>query len=66
MATQIIKDPQGRIIAKVETFSSGDKTIHDKYGRILGRYDKRSDTTRDHFGRVVARGECLTLLIGNR
>ena len=66
MALQEIKDHQGRIIAKVNTFANGDKTSHDKYGRILGRYDKCSDTTRDHFGRVVARGECLTMLIGNR
>ena len=66
MTAQEIRDPQGRIIARVDIDSSGDKTIRDKYGRVLGRYNKRTDTTTDHFGRIVARGECLTMLIGNR
>ena len=59
-----IKDWQGRIIGRLDLdTSNGNKTISTFSGEILGRYDKRSDTTRDFAGRVIAKGDCLTMLL---
>lgn len=63
MAEQIIRDPRGVIIARIAIDSNGDKTIRDSVGRVLGRYRASSDVTYDPLGRVVARGDCLTMLI---
>lgn len=63
MAEQIIRDIYGKIIAKIETKPNGDKTIRDFCDRILGQYDAATNTTRDFRGRVVAQGECLSMLI---
>lgn len=64
MTTEWIKDAQGKIIARIDTQVNGSKYIRDAFGKILGRYDKDSNLTRDANGRIVARGECLTMLIG--
>ncbi len=63
MDTTIIRDVYGRIIGKIETDSNGNKTIRNFYGVILGRYDARTNTTRDFYGRVVANGDASTMLI---
>lgn len=43
---------------------NGDKVVRDFAGKILGKYDKRFNVTRNFSGMIVARGECLGLLIG--
>lgn len=59
-----IKDWQGRIIGIVDTDTvTGNKIIKDFSGKILGKYDKRSNTTRDFYGRVVAKGDNLSMLL---
>ena len=64
MAMQYIRDAYGKIIARIDTMPNGDKYIRDPYGKIVGRYDRATDSTRDAYGRLVARGECLGMLIG--
>lgn len=60
---QIIRDFQGKIIARIETDYQGNKIIRDFHGKILGRYDKRNDVTRDFYGKIIARGDQTGLLI---
>ena len=61
--TELIKDFYGRVIAKVETDSKGNKTLKDFYGKILGYYDVQRNETLDFYRRVIGRGDCLTSLI---
>ena len=61
---ETLKDWSGRIIGYVETDTiTGNKILRDFYRKILGKYDKASDTTRDFYGRKVARGDQLLLLL---
>ena len=47
---QRITDYHGKVIAFISTDNNGNKVIKDFHSRILGRYDKQSDTTRDFYG----------------
>lgn len=60
---ELIRNEYGQIIAKVKHLPNGDKEIRDFYGRLLGRYDSQSDCTRDFYGIMVAKGDCLGMLI---
>jgi hypothetical protein len=42
---------------------NGDAKIYDFYRRLLGTYDKRSDITKDFYGRIVAKGNQLSMLL---
>lgn len=64
MATEWIKNAQGLVIARIDTEGNGNKRISDAYGKLLGRYNKSANITTDAYGRLVAHGECLTMLIG--
>ena len=57
------RDFSGKIISWVEKQPNGDIIVRDFYVRIQGRYDKNSDTTRDFYGRVIARGDAHGMLI---
>ena len=61
--TTPLKDFYGKIIGYVDIEANGDKTLKDFTGKILGRYHKASNTTRDFYGRIVAQGDCLTMLL---
>lgn len=64
MANKVeIKDFYGRVIGTVIEESNGDKTIKDCYGRPLGYYKKSRDVTTDFYGRVVASGDQLAMLL---
>ena len=64
MANKVeIKDFYGRVIGTVIEESNGDKTIKDFYGRPLGYYKKSRDVTTDFYGRVVASGDQLAMLL---
>ena len=60
-----IKDFYGRVIGTVVEENNGDKTIKDFYGRPLGYYKKGRNVTTDFYGRVVASGEQLTMLLNS-
>ena len=53
----------GRIIGGLEEDSSGNQILREFSGRILGTYDKSSNTTKEFSGRVVGRGNILTMLL---
>ena len=63
MSKEYIRDFQGRILGSYESKSNGDITVRDFQGRILGRYDKMYDVTRDFYGRVIAKGNAIGMLI---
>ena len=55
----------GRVIGTVVEENNGDKTIKDFYGRPLGYYKKGRNVTTDFYGRVVASGDQLTMLLNS-
>ena len=60
-----IKDFYGRIIGWVQEDSAGNKKLTDYQGLIKGRYDKATDTSRDFYGRIVAKGDQLSMLLNS-
>lgn len=66
METEVNKNYGGKIIARIETDARGNKTVKDYFGKTLGRYDAQSDTTREYYGHVVARGDAVGMLIHDR
>lgn len=60
---ETIRDFNGRVIGKVETDKNGNRTVRDFYGRVLGKYFKKSNLTKDFYGRIVARGDSCMLLL---
>lgn len=60
---QVIKAWNGKIIGSVETDAQGNKTVRDFYGKILGRYIKSLDVTRDFRGKMIARGDQSAMLL---
>lgn len=54
--TDLIKDGYGRKLGTVDTDSSGNVIVRDAYGRIVARYDKGQNATRDFYGRLIAWG----------
>ena len=63
MAIQEIRDFYGKIIARIETKPNGDKVLTDFYGKIHGRYDAQRNYTLDYYGKIIAQGDALTMLI---
>ncbi len=62
MAREEVRDFYGRILGYLE--DDGEEIIaRDFCLRILGRYNKRTDTTSDFIGRIICRGNGLTGLI---
>lgn len=62
MKEQIIREFNGRIIGFIQEDEKGNKIVRDFHRRVLGRYDKVSNTTRDFYGRVIAKGDSSAML----
>ena len=58
-----IKDFYGKILGYIETLPNGDKVLRNLYRKILGRYNKATDTTRNFYGQIIAKGDQLTMLL---
>ena len=63
--TERITNFYGQCLGTIETDSSGNKTVKDFYGRILGSYDSSDDFTRDFYGRIISKGTTAIGLIYN-
>lgn len=62
--TEYIKNFQQQILGTVDTLESGDQVARDFPSmKILGYYRKSRDVTTDFFGRIIAKGNCITSLI---
>ena len=66
MKETTLRDWTGKIIGYVELKNNGDKVLRDFYRKILGTYDARLNVTRDFYGRVVAQGDCLSMLLNQQ
>ena len=58
-----VRDFYGKIIAFYDYQSNGDIVVRAFSGIILGKYDKAMNVTRDFYGRIVARGNAVGMLI---
>ena len=59
----VIRDFSGRIIGYIQEHDNGDKTVRDFYRKILGRYNKATDTIRVFYNRIIARGDQSSMLL---
>lgn len=53
----------GGTIGYLETDAEGNITVYDFYNRMLGRYNKRNNTTTDFYGRILYFGNMASALI---
>jgi len=61
-----IKDFYGKILGYVETDDvTGNKVAYDFYRRVLGKYNKRENCTRDFYGKILSRGDTTQALVYN-
>lgn len=63
MQEEVIKDWRGRIIGFIQTQSNGNAKIFNFYRQLLGTYDKSLNVTKDFYGRIVAKGNQLSMLL---
>ncbi|AEF83773.1 conserved hypothetical protein [Treponema primitia ZAS-2] len=63
MATQELKDANGRLIGTIRNGSNGGLEIFDESGWLKGTYDPQSDQTKDSSERLVGTGNLLTTLL---
>lgn len=60
---ELIKDWKGVILGSYEQDYEGRTVLRDFNGRILGRYDPKTNMTRDFYGRPVGKGNLLGTLL---
>lgn len=65
MQKQVIKDFYGRILGYIEEDKQGNKIAYDFYRRILGRYFKQENRTRNFYGVILANGDITSSLVYN-
>lgn len=63
MKKTYIRAFNGKIMGSVEEQPNGDKILKNFYGKPLGKYEKRTDLTKDFYGRVIAKGDVLVSLL---
>lgn len=63
MNTTYLKNIRGKVMGSVEERPNGDKILKDFYGKIVGKYDKRLNLTKDFAGRVVSFGDTLLSML---
>ena len=59
----LLRDRNGKIIGRLTLSENGDKMLRDFEGKILGRYHAKTNLTTDFNGRIVGRGDVLTILL---
>ena len=58
-----VKDFYGRVQGYMDEQPNGDIWCYDFYGRLVGKYIKSLNVTRDFYGRNVAKGNVLASFI---
>ena len=62
--TKTIKDFYGKILGYIEEdTTTGNKTAYNFYRKILGKYNKRENKTRDFYGRILAQEDITQALV---
>ena len=60
---ETIREFSGVIIGYLDHESNGDITVRSFYGKILGRYERSSDVTKDFYGKILYRGNMAAALL---
>lgn len=60
---QELRDSNGRPIGSITTLANGKQEGRDANGRLKGSFDPKTNQTRDSGGRVVGKGNILSVLI---
>ncbi len=60
---ETIREYNGMILGYLDHESNGDITVRNVYGKILGRYEKRYDVTKDFYGKILYRGNMAAALL---
>lgn len=63
MATQELRDSNGRFLGTITEINNGTLELRDNTGRFKGTYDPKTNETRDNTGRFVGTGNLLTTLL---
>lgn len=58
-----IKDIYNRTIGYIEELPNGDQLIRNFYMQTLGKYDKAQNVTKDFYGRTIAKGNQISMLL---
>lgn len=61
--TEIIRDRYGKKLGEIRAAAGGRREARDRFGRLLGSYDPRTNETRDRYGRLITKGNTLAALI---
>ena len=62
MADQELRDKSGKLLGKIKVVG-GKLEIRDSTGRLKGKYDPKTNETRDDAGRLVGKGNLLAALL---
>ena len=60
---ETIREFSGSVVGYLDHESNGDITVRNFYGKVLGRYERSSDTTKDFYGKVLFRGNMAAALL---
>ena len=63
MADHILKDKQNRLVGRIRTTSGGVLEIRDASNRLKGKYDPKTNITRDARNLEVGKGNWLSALL---
>lgn len=62
MKDQELRDKSGRLLGKIREVN-GKLEIRDHSGNLKGKYDPKTNETRNSSGNLVAKGNMLTTLL---
>jgi len=60
-----IRDRQGRLIGTIIYRRDGVREARDRQWRLLGTYNPKSNETRDRLGKLLTKGDTLSVLLFN-
>ena len=63
MSQEYLKDRLGKVIGRIVTQSDGKLVLYSRFSERLGTYNPRDNVTKDRLGRVVGKGNLLTMLL---
>lgn len=63
MADQELRDRSGRFLGKIKQLSSGKFEGRDASSRLKGTFDPKTNETRDSSGRLIGKGNMLSMLV---
>lgn len=58
-----MRNEYGQPVGWLDKYESGNIVARNKFGKIIGKYTKNDNYTRDVYGRPIAKGNILSALI---